>query len=128
MKTQNFPTTPFKLSCGDKPEVRQWLKDNGCMWNDGDDLGTEATDEKYLFVDECCQVTMVDTEGSYYTDHQYPEITPVTSLPKVVGYSVASSTEVGPDRATLKSLQEELTAVVAQMESIQSRIKELVDG
>lgn len=30
--TQTFPDFDFKLDCGDSPEVRQWLKDNGCEW------------------------------------------------------------------------------------------------
>lgn len=45
-----FPNFNFKLDCGDRPEVRQWLRDNGCCWKDGYDLTELRLGEKYLFV------------------------------------------------------------------------------
>ena len=48
--TQPFPQTPFKLSCGDRPDVRKWLKDNGCKWASGSDLTKESTNTRFLFV------------------------------------------------------------------------------
>ena len=46
--TVDFPDFDFKISCGDRPEVRQWLKDNGCKWYGGEDITDHITEEKLL--------------------------------------------------------------------------------
>lgn len=46
----DFPDFDFKLSCGDSPEVRQWLKDNGCVWYLGGCPLSVQTDKGYLYV------------------------------------------------------------------------------
>lgn len=46
----DLPSFPFKLSCGDKPEVRQWLKSVGCAWSSGADLSVHRTEDKNLYV------------------------------------------------------------------------------
>lgn len=48
--TTPFPTLPFSLTCGDKPEVCQWLKDNGCVWTAGQDLTQYLKTRKRLYV------------------------------------------------------------------------------
>lgn len=45
-----FPTFPFKLRNGDKPEVRQWLKDNGCKWGNGLGMFDFYAEENNLYV------------------------------------------------------------------------------
>lgn len=55
--TVPFPPLPFSLTCGDKPEVRRWLKDNGCKWSRGQDIVTNFTTEFKLNVDSRKLVT-----------------------------------------------------------------------
>lgn len=60
-----FPDFPFKLSCGDRPEVRQWLKDNGCKWNSGDNLFVNwSLSKKYILIETDKTVTHV-VENNY---------------------------------------------------------------
>lgn len=87
MTKNNFPIPPFKLSCGDKPEVRQWLKDNGCVWNSGSDLTVYLIDEKRLLVWSDMKVTRCDGDNKYYKNHDFPEITPTITPSRVTGYS-----------------------------------------
>lgn len=48
-KFKKFPDHDFKLDCGDDPEVRQWLKDNGIVWNlAGSDVTEEHVNKKLL--------------------------------------------------------------------------------
>ena len=50
LEQPEYPKPPFKLSCGDKPEVRQWLKDQGYTWCNGEELTSYQTDKAYLYV------------------------------------------------------------------------------
>lgn len=72
--TQTFPQTPFKLSCGDRPEVRKWLKDNGCKWRGGKDLTNFFTTKEFLYVSNQ-QTVSYNTRKDRYTDKELPELT-----------------------------------------------------
>jgi len=71
--TQSFPQTPFKLSCGDRPEVRQWLKDNGCKWQSSEDLTEEMLSEKFLSIDKQHKV-LYHKNKERYIDRKLPEL------------------------------------------------------
>lgn len=47
-----FPAKPFKIDCGDLPEVREWLDDNDCRWPNGAHPGERSLDSKFLHVDK----------------------------------------------------------------------------
>lgn len=99
-KTDSFPETPFKLKCGDKPEVRQWLKDNGCKWSSGRELTTDYLKRNsLLYVEEgkkisCTRCTEIYNETSIkeVTPIIQPEQTIQTVVPaKVVGFSLGDN-------------------------------------
>lgn len=106
---RSFPEPPFKLSCGDKPEVRQWLKDNGCEWY----IKEPQQGRKFLIVRENLDIDSWhnSAEEKGYKLNESPEITPIiaevpvtTTEMKVVGYSVNESSK----EESLEELQEKL--------------------
>lgn len=121
--TPPFPQTPFKLSCGDRPEVREWLKDNGCKWKNGDDLTLLSPTEKFLYVSDQHAVSY-DNRKDRYTDKKLPELTlsfsdpipaAVCALEFVKEEEEATTQAHSPSRKrkklkkAIKKLQKELT-------------------
>lgn len=107
-RKQQFPTTPFKLSCGDKPEVRQWLKDNGCIvWD------SIMPNKKYLFIDNTMKVYW-DCE-SYYNSREYKEITPIITPDKVVGVSCGEDDKVERKR---KKIEKKIAKLQVELERL----------
>jgi len=119
--TQPFPQTPFKLSCGDRPEVREWLKDNGCKWQSSDDLTEEMLSEKFLYVDKQHKV-LYQKNKDKYLDKKLPEL--ILSFSDPIPATVCSwefvkeekeTTTQSPSRKrkklkkAIKKLQKELT-------------------
>lgn len=95
-KEVSFPETPFKLKCGDKPEVRQWLKDNGCKWSSGRELTTDYLKENCLLYVEEGKKLICTSFTERYNEASIKEVTPIiqpeqtiqTVVPaKVVGFS-----------------------------------------
>lgn len=102
-KETTFPTTPFKLKCGDKPEVRQWLKDNGCDWINGYCI-VSSDHEK-----DTCMLFIIDGEVShqfddeqYYNNHKYPEVNPIITPAKVVGYTTETKEDNTKEKEKIK--------------------------
>ena len=60
-----LPSFPFKLSCGDSPVVREWLKDNGCTWGSSSDLTNCGTKHKHLYVKDTLVFLGSDRENIY---------------------------------------------------------------
>lgn len=46
----NFPNFDFKIDCGDRPEVRRWLHDNGVTWHHGQSPTQYLARERLLCV------------------------------------------------------------------------------
>jgi len=51
-KFKPFPNHDFKIDCGDDPEVRQWLHENGCRWSSGCTLIDYRIHDKFLTIEE----------------------------------------------------------------------------
>lgn len=85
-ETPPFPDFDFKLSCGDRPEVRQWLKDNGCVWNSGDDLERCMLSCSNLYVTSTFVTTnligndLLKIQLKAFEKNELPEVTPTLSV------------------------------------------------
>ena len=117
-----FPGFSFKLSCGDRPEVRQWLKDNGCKWYNGEDITKEPEHQikikgniKVLWVDfreDEERVVFIAT-----TSHEsYMEIEPIV---KVTGYKLTEESKAR------KQKLDKITELRNNVKDIQKQIEEL---
>lgn len=112
-----FPDFPFKLSCGDRPEVRQWLKDNGCSWNSGCDMFESwSLGKKYLLINIDKSVLHVAQERYSTGYEEYFEIQPTIG---VTGYTLTESSKARKE--TLDKLYE----LRNNAEVIQKQIEEL---
>ena len=109
-----YPTPPFKLSCGDKPEVRQWLKDQGYAWSNNDDLTTSLLEYNLLFIESDMGVTNCDDDIIFYIGQKdYTEVFPEITT------SITWTTKELPKDAELKLDPE----VERKLEYIQSNIE-----
>jgi len=109
----DFPDFPFKLRNGDKPEVRQWLKDNGVVWCDGDDvvefIGTTSTNGSFLYIND--KLEMKSTYEEDFNEHPYEEIQLEIQPAIITGYKLVEK----PNKKSEKELQ--LEEIVAKLSS-----------
>lgn len=112
-----FPDFNFKLSCGDRPEVRQWLKDNGCKWVSGCGMFESwSLSKKYLLINTNRRVTLVAQEMYSTGYEEYFEIQPTI---KVTGYTLTESSKAR------KETLDKLSELRNNAEVIQKQIEEL---
>lgn len=114
-----FPTPPFKLSCGDNPAVRKWLKENGCKWTTDEDLETLSTDQAFLNVHEDFKVTWGGSRNIF----NYPELTINIKPASVESWILA---EQEPEQSSEKTaLQEQAAKLQSELDEMNKRIAEM---
>ena len=127
LKETTFPDFPFKLSCGDRPEVRQWLKDNGCEWSNGNDITKDHNFRFQVKNQENAKILWVDTGDDEkrkvfigtLSPESYIEIEPTI---KVTGYTLTESSK------SRKETIEKITELRNNLEVIQTEIKKLEES
>lgn len=77
---QDFPDFDFKLSCGDDPLVREWLKQNGCEWRGGQDLTTFYLNDSHLLVRVNSLIVTSTTNMVIFDSSDFPEISPKVKI------------------------------------------------
>lgn len=111
-----FPDFDFKISCGDRPEVRQWLKDNGCVWKSGMDIVTFDTNSKLLMVN-AGKVMWYGSGEPEWIDSELPELTPTIG---VTGWTVEQK-----DSKEKLALQESISKMEQELEQMKQRVQEI---
>lgn len=123
----DFPDFPFKLRNGDKPEVRQWLKDNGVVWCSGADVVNlvytdELNDDGYLLSIINGKMITYSFESSFENDTA-KEIQLAIQPAKVLGYSLV---EVANKKSEKELQLEEIVAKLhAQLNEAQTELKSI---
>lgn len=110
-----FPDFTFKLSCGHKPEIRQWLEDNGCEWSNGKSLTSWKCQDSYLLINfKSATSHNIETHNDDFMS--VPEVTPVLTPSRVVGFTT---------EAPKQDNSEEITAIRKELQDLTNRLKEL---
>ncbi len=112
-----FPTFPFKLRNGDKPEVRQWLKDNGCDWAFTGHITEYMLDTDELFVNR--KSVYAGSDGCTH----YKEIQLDIQPAKVVGYSLVEKVENKSEKEL--KLEELIGKLSSQLEEAQTELNSI---
>lgn len=112
--TVDFPDFDFKISCGDRPEVRQWLKDNGCKWFSGEDITDFLVEKKFL---RLIDMEVLWYDEDYYNESTLPELTPTFG---VTGWTVEQK-----DSEEKLALQESISKMEQELEQMKQRVQEI---
>lgn len=59
-----FPKLPIKLDCGNDPQVRDWLSENGVHWIGDEDIHLHS-ERRFLFIYENKEAGYVDNQESF---------------------------------------------------------------
>jgi hypothetical protein len=119
-----FPNFPFKLRNGDKPEVRQWLKDNGVVWASGADVVKQmrsVAGGDLLFIEDKSMTTTFDE--NWFDTKSIKEIQLDIQPAKVVGYSLVEKVENKSEKEL--KLEELIGKLSSQLEEAQTELKSI---
>lgn len=125
---QSLPTR-WKLSCGDKPEVRAWLKELGYVWAMGQDIVECGTDQGLLIGDSYNMTVSYALSSFIYESEDVMEIfhtfsereITVTEL-FVSGFKL--SEQKNEKELQLESLVDKLKAQLNEAQSELNKIKD----
>lgn len=118
----SFPDYPFKLRNGDKPEIRQWLKDNGVVWCDGDDDLFTHLDEGNIVINSRSDFGF-HSSPVMWENEDAKEIQLEIQPAKVVGYSLVEKVENKSEKEL--KLEELIGKLSSQLEEAQTELKSI---
>jgi len=111
-----LPSFPFKLTCGDRPEVRAWLESKGCNWVSGRYLTGWKTEEKTIYVSGSSVYLSVVEVGNY------PEINLAFLGGVVVDWSCSPS-----NKTRLQEALDSLTSANNQAQEAANTVQQIID-